>query len=193
MVQREQGVRVYHPRRWKRGDLRPPVALESGRIPQFTGGTMSKNVLFTLFEKIFFSRRGQNALLFICFLLFCLSTLSLWIFSRVFVEISAKRRYLRSFVSVLCVTVGLTKNKLLLSRFEKLDFVINTTQGEKVEFDVDDTEGEKTKAINVTGPDGANVLGSRRLYRKNKGRGGGGEKPTDNNQAAPESDGAANE
>jgi len=91
------------------------------------------------------------------------------------------------------VTVGLTKNKLLLSRFEKLDFVINTTQGEKVEFDVDDTEGEKTKAINVTGPDGANVLGSRRLYRKNKGRGGGGEKPTDNNQAAPESDGAANE
>lgn len=68
-----------------------------------------------------------------------------------------------------------------------------TTQSEKVEFDVDDTEGEKTKAINVTGPDGANVLGSRRLYRKNKGRGGGGEKPTDNNQAAPESDGAANE
>jgi hypothetical protein len=40
MVQREQGVRVYHPRRWKRGDLRPPVALESGRIPQFTRGAV---------------------------------------------------------------------------------------------------------------------------------------------------------
>lgn len=62
-----------------------------------------------------------------------------------------------------------------------------------MEFDVDDTEGEKTKAINVTGPGGANVLGSKRLYRKNKGGGGGGEKPTDNNQAAPESNGAANE
>ena len=51
----------------------------------------------------------------------------------------------------------------------------NTTiQSEKVEYDVDATEGEKTKAINVTGPDGSNVLGSKRLYRKHKGGGSGG-------------------
>ena len=51
----------------------------------------------------------------------------------------------------------------------------NTTiQSEKVEYDVDATEGEKTKAINVTGPDGSNVLGSKRLYRKDKGGGSGG-------------------
>ena len=47
-------------------------------------------------------------------------------------------------------------------------------QSEKVEYDVDATEGEKTKAINVTGPDGSNVLGSKRLYRKHKGGGSGG-------------------
>ncbi|CAL6405754.1 unnamed protein product [Bathycoccus prasinos] len=47
-------------------------------------------------------------------------------------------------------------------------------ESEKVEYDVDATEGEKTKAINVTGPDGSNVLGSKRLYRKHKGGGSGG-------------------
>ena len=39
---------------------------------------------------------------------------------------------------------------------------------------MDATEGEKTKAINVTGPDGSTVLGSKRLYRKHKGGGSGG-------------------
>ena len=72
MVQREQGVWVYHPRRWKRGDLRPPVALESGRFPQFTRGT-----LFGLF---FACKRGKNflghpffSLLLFCFLVCLLS------------------------------------------------------------------------------------------------------------------------
>lgn len=49
---------------------------------------------------------------------------------------------------------------------------------------MDATEGEKTKAINVTGPDGSNVLGSKRLYRKHKGGGSGGERP-DGGEEAP--------
>jgi len=53
-----------------------------------------------------------------------------------------------------------------------------------VEYDVDATEGEKTKAINVTGPDRSNVLGSKRLYRKHKGGGSGGERP-DGGEEAP--------
>ena len=67
----------------------------------------------------------------------------------------------------------------LFLRYEELTHFgspqTNTTiQSEKVEYDVDATEGEKTKAINVTGPDGLNVLGSKRLYRKHKGGGSGG-------------------
>ena len=53
-------------------------------------------------------------------------------------------------------------------------------KGEKVEFDVDAPEGERTKAINVTGPQGANVLGAKRKYRRTKG---GGENPTMNEDA----------
>ena len=54
-------------------------------------------------------------------------------------------------------------------------------KGEKVEFDVDAPEGERTKAINVTGPEGANVLGAKRKYRRTKGGGGGN--PTTNEDA----------
>lgn len=57
-------------------------------------------------------------------------------------------------------------------------------QGEKVEFDVDAPEGERTKAINVTGPEGANVLGATRKYRRSKGGGGGN--PTTTNEDAPD-------
>lgn len=51
---------------------------------------------------------------------------------------------------------------------------------------MDATEGEKTKAINVTGPDGSNVLGSKRLYRKHKGGGRGGEGPPNGEEAPGE-------
>lgn len=54
-------------------------------------------------------------------------------------------------------------------------------EGEKVEFDVAAPEGERTKAINVTGPEGANVLGATRKYRRTKGGGGGN--PTTNEDA----------
>ena len=58
---------------------------------------------------------------------------------------------------------------------------MNNIQGEKVEFDVDAPEGERTKAINVTGPEGANVLGATTKYRRTKGGGGGN--PTTNEDA----------
>ena len=49
---------------------------------------------------------------------------------------------------------------------------------------MDAPEGERTKAINVTGPEGANVLGAKRKYRRAKGGGGGN--PTTTNEDAPD-------
>ena len=45
---------------------------------------------------------------------------------------------------------------------------------------MDAPEGERSKAINVTGPEGANVLGAKRKYRRTKG---GDKNPTMNEDA----------
>lgn len=69
----------------------------------------------------------------------------------------------------------------------KSDGFRSLREEEKVEYDIDATAGERTKAVNVTGPDGANVLGAKRVFRRQKRRAplageGGATQDTANNE-----------
>ena len=72
----------------------------------------------------------------------------------------------------------------------------SNSQEEPVEFDVEKSDDDRTKAINVTGPDGAHVQGApRRVAYGRGGRGGraGRSKKKDGEGGKPDGDAAADD